>query len=64
MATKSPVWTVTVQYTDGSTTVESNVRNMTSAGAERLVSTHCADAGKTIAQVTSVQTGAKFSGEA
>jgi hypothetical protein len=64
MATKTAVWQVTIQYTDGSTHVESMVRNMTSAGAERLVSIHCADADKTIAQVTSVQTGAKFAGEA
>lgn len=64
MATKTAVWQVTIQYTDGSTTVESNVRNMTSAGAEKLVSAHCAEAGKTIAQVIAVQTGAKFSGEA
>jgi hypothetical protein len=64
MAMKTPNWTVTIQYTDGSTTVESNVSNMTQAGAEKLVSAHCADSTKTIQSVTSVQTGAKFSGEA
>ena len=63
MAKKTPVWTVTIQYTDDSTHVESNVRNMTPAGAVKLVSAHCADAGRTIAQVTATQTGAKFSGE-
>ena len=63
MATKSPVWTVTVQYTDGTTTVESDVRNNTQSGAEKLVSTHCADTTKTIQSVSAVQSGAKFAGE-
>lgn len=64
MATKSPVWQVTIHYTDGSTQVESMVRNMTQSGAEKLVSTHCADTTKTIQSVSAVQSGAKFAGEA
>jgi hypothetical protein len=40
------------------------VRNFTEQGAIALVSIHCADTTKTIAEITAEQTGAKFAGEA
>lgn len=64
MAMKTPIWTVTIQYTDGTTDVESNVRNFTQAGAVALVSIHCADATKTIQSITAEKSGACYAGEA
>jgi hypothetical protein len=63
MALKSPVWQVTIHYTDGTDHVEDDVRNFRQKAAENQVEAHCADKTKVIGYITSVQTGAKFSGE-
>jgi hypothetical protein len=63
MALKSPVWQVTIHYTDGTVQVEDDVRNFRQSAAENQVEAHCADKTKVIGYITSIQTGAKFSGE-